>query len=84
MAYLPPYSPELNLVEGFWKWMKETIVNNVFYSRVQDIRLNVRNIDALFFTFQLPFRTSGSNSPLQNYFSQRLSALFSNKNSNKH
>lgn len=43
LVFLPPYSPELNLVEGLWKWMKETIINNVFYSRVQDIRKNVRN-----------------------------------------
>lgn len=42
LIFLPPYSPELNLMEGFWKWMKETIINNVFYSRVQDIRINVR------------------------------------------
>ncbi|WP_267897299.1 IS630 family transposase [Peribacillus saganii] len=42
LVFLPPYSPELNLVEGFWKWMKETVINNVFYAKVQDILLNVR------------------------------------------
>lgn len=43
LVFLPPYSPELNLIEGLWKWMKETIINNVFYSKVQEIRNNGRN-----------------------------------------
>lgn len=42
LVFLPPYSPELNLIEGLWKWMKETIINNVFYAKVQEIRINVR------------------------------------------
>lgn len=42
LVFLPPYSPNLNLIEGLWKWMKETIINNVFYSNVQEIRNNVK------------------------------------------
>ncbi|MDT2240822.1 hypothetical protein P7H22_11355 [Paenibacillus larvae] len=31
---MPPYSPQLNIVEGLWKWLKSSVVNNVFYSAV--------------------------------------------------
>ncbi len=43
LVFLPPYSPDLNLIEGLWKWLKESVVNNVFYSTVQEIKLNVRS-----------------------------------------
>lgn len=42
LVFLPPYSPQLNLVEGLWKWLKSDIINNVFYHTVADIRMNVR------------------------------------------
>lgn len=42
LVFLPPYSPELNLVEGLWKWMKSDVINNVFYHTVADIRQNVQ------------------------------------------
>ncbi len=42
LVFLPPYSPNLNLVEGLWKWLKESVVNNVFYSTIQKIKLNAR------------------------------------------
>lgn len=41
LMYLPPYSPKLNLIEGLWKWLKERIIYNVFYSTVSQIRANV-------------------------------------------
>jgi hypothetical protein len=28
LVFLPPYSPELNIVEGLWKWLKSDIINN--------------------------------------------------------
>ncbi|MGL6065099.1 MAG: transposase [Fusobacteriaceae bacterium] len=31
LMFLPPYSPELNLIEGLWGWMKSDIVNNRFF-----------------------------------------------------
>lgn len=40
-AFLPPYSPQLNIVEGLWKWLKADVVNNVFYHTVAEIRKNV-------------------------------------------
>jgi transposase len=41
LMYLPPYSPDLNLIEGLWKWLKEKVVYNVFYKTVPEIRKNV-------------------------------------------
>jgi transposase len=41
-VFLPPYSPELNIVEGLWKWLKSDVINNVFYHTIDDIRKNVR------------------------------------------
>lgn len=40
-VFLPPYSPQLNVVEGLWKWLKSDVVNNVFYHKVAEIRKNV-------------------------------------------
>jgi transposase len=42
LMFLPPYSPELNLVEGLWKWLKSDVIYNVFYSSVKEIRKNVQ------------------------------------------
>jgi len=41
LVFLPPYSPQLNIVEGLWKWLKSNVINNVFYSTVSEIRLRV-------------------------------------------
>lgn len=47
-VFLPPYSPKLNLIEGFWGWLKSEIINNVFYSSVKEIRKAVRGfIDSI-------------------------------------
>ncbi len=43
LCYLPSYSPQLNLIEGLWKWLKSEIINNVFYKDVCQIKLAVRN-----------------------------------------
>jgi Transposase and inactivated derivatives len=42
LVFLPPYSPQLNLVEGLWKWLKSDVINNVFYHTVAEIRNNVQ------------------------------------------
>ncbi len=41
LLFLPPYSPDLNMIEGLWKWLKECVVYNVFYYTINDIRKNV-------------------------------------------
>ncbi|AET59687.1 transposase-like protein [Paenibacillus terrae HPL-003] len=40
-VYLPKYSPELNPVEGLWKWLKHDVVNNVFFQKFYVIRSHV-------------------------------------------
>lgn len=40
--FLPPYSPDLNLIEGLWKWMKLTVIHNVFYSNTGKIQRAVQ------------------------------------------
>ncbi|MGG1619407.1 IS630 family transposase [Paenibacillus sp. NRS-1781] len=42
LVFLPPYSPQLNAVEGLWKWLKSDVINNVFYHTVTEIRTNVQ------------------------------------------
>ena len=41
LVFLPPYSPNLNLIEGLWRWMKSEVINNIFYSSVEEIRMVV-------------------------------------------
>lgn len=42
LVLFPPYSPELNLMEGVWKCLKETVIYNFFFSYVKKIILVVR------------------------------------------
>lgn len=43
LVFLPPYSPKYNLIEGLWKWLKETVINNVFFPTVEKIRSAVES-----------------------------------------
>lgn len=43
LIFLPPYSPQLNLMEAVWKWLKKSVINNVFFGNVQKIILAVRS-----------------------------------------
>jgi len=43
LLFLPPYSPNLNLIEGLWGWLKSNVVNNVFFSKVDEIRIAVNS-----------------------------------------
>jgi len=42
LVFLPPYSPNLNIIEGLWKWLKSEVINNVFFSDVFQIQQAVR------------------------------------------
>lgn len=37
LMFLPAYSPNLNLIEPFWKWLKNTVIYNVFYKHTYQI-----------------------------------------------
>lgn len=38
LVFLPPYSPNLNKIEELWRWLKDAVVNNVFFHSQLDIR----------------------------------------------
>lgn len=38
LVFLPPYSPQLNIIEGLWGWMKKSVIYNVFFESVGEIR----------------------------------------------
>jgi transposase len=42
LVFLPPYSPEMNLIEGLWKWLKGSVIYNVFHSSIKEIRKHVQ------------------------------------------
>jgi transposase len=35
---LPPYSPELNLIERFWKFFKKNVLYNTYYSTFDEFK----------------------------------------------
>ena len=42
LMFLPPYSPNLNLIEPLWKWLKESVIYNVFYKHTCEISVAVQ------------------------------------------
>lgn len=38
LVFLPPYSPNLNKIEELWGWMKDSVINNVFFHSRQEIK----------------------------------------------
>lgn len=38
IVYLPPYSPELNPVERFWKHLKTNLIHNVIFKSLSDLQ----------------------------------------------
>ena len=37
LIWLPKYSPELNLIEGLWGYLKRSALNNYFYGTVESL-----------------------------------------------
>ena len=42
LMFLPPYSPNLNIIEGLWKWLKEKVIYNVVYKNKKEISENIQ------------------------------------------
>ena len=42
LVFLPPYSPNLNIIEELWGWLKTTVINNVFFHTRDEIKTAVR------------------------------------------
>jgi transposase len=38
LLYLPPYSPNLNLIERFWKWVKKSCLYSKYYATSADFQ----------------------------------------------
>jgi transposase len=41
LLFMPPYSPNLNLIERLWKFMRKTILYNKYYEKFADFRAEV-------------------------------------------
>ena len=41
LKFLPPYSPNLNIIERLWKILKKNVVYNKFYLKYQDFRKKI-------------------------------------------
>ena len=41
LHFLPPYSPNLNPIERLWKWMKECVIYNTYYSEFENFKAAV-------------------------------------------
>ena len=44
LLYLPPYSPNLNLIERFWKFLKRKVARNRYYTTFAEFRRPVQNV----------------------------------------
>lgn len=42
LMFLPSYSPELNLIEGLWGWLKSCVINNIFFKSLSKVRVAVQ------------------------------------------
>jgi transposase len=42
LKFLPPYSPTLNMIEELWGWLKSTVIYNVFFNNVIEIKSAVK------------------------------------------
>jgi transposase len=44
LLYLPPYSPNLNLIERFWKFLKRKVARNRYYATFAEFRTAIQNV----------------------------------------
>jgi transposase len=42
LIFLPPYSPELNPIERFWKYMRKMVTHNTFYKTFEEFDAALR------------------------------------------
>ena len=43
LIYLPPYSPNLNLIERYWKFFKKTVMHNRYYETFEEFKQACKN-----------------------------------------
>jgi transposase len=44
LLFLPPYSPNLNLIERFWKFLRKKVTRNLFHPTFADFRSAVQRV----------------------------------------
>ena len=48
VIWLTPYSPELNLIEGVWGYLKRSALNNYFFGKIESLEAAIHQIFAQF------------------------------------
>jgi hypothetical protein len=43
IIYLPPYSPNLNLIERLWKFMRKKVINTKYCDKFADFRKAIKD-----------------------------------------
>ncbi|MBN2664002.1 MAG: transposase [Bacteroidales bacterium] len=51
LFYLPPYSPNLNLIERFWRFFKKKVMKNKYYKDFKEFEKKVTNFFEDFDTY---------------------------------
>ena len=41
LIFIPPYSPNLNLIERLWKFLRKKKINTTYYEKLKDFRENI-------------------------------------------
>jgi len=44
LLFLPPYSPNLNLIERFWKFLRKKVTRNTYYATFADFRAAIQRL----------------------------------------
>jgi transposase len=44
LLFLPPYSPNLNLIERFWKFLRKKVMRNTFYATFAEFRTAIQRV----------------------------------------
>lgn len=56
IKYLPPYSPNLNLIERIWKYFKKIVLRNKYFANYSRFYDNILNFFANFSNYQKDIR----------------------------
>jgi transposase len=64
LVFLPPYSPNLNLIERLWKFFRKKVMNNKYYEKFSDFKFAVD----IFFNKEIKKYTSELRSLLTENF----------------
>lgn len=57
LEFLPPYSPNLNLIERFWKYFKRQVLYNHYYATFADYKKTCKNFFASLDDHATPLRS---------------------------